>query len=173
MKILNRKRSKLAQQEMVGFVLIVVVVVIAAMVFLVINLRQDSDDVPESVEVLNLISAVNAYTTNCAISYEPNYDNIEDLIVSCADNDICFNLNNTPACDILNSSLVSLMDDLIRTESQISAYQIDILKRNEEIELDLIPRIFKGNCTGSAFEGQKLIPSGVEDIFIRIRLCRT
>ena len=165
-------KNKVGQSEMVGFVLIVVVVVIAAMVFLVISLRQDSDDIPESVEVVNLISTISKYTTDCAISYEPNYESIEDLILSCADNDICFNLNNTPACEVLNSSFVSLMDDLIKTEAQISAYQIDILERSEGVETNLIPRVFTTDCNGTLIKGQQLINGGPEDIVLRVTLCR-
>ena len=96
---MNRK----AQQEMVGFVLIVVLVIIGMMVFLIISLR-DSGEVTDSLEVDNMIGAVMRHTTECAIVFEPQYDTFEDLFKSCYDNDKCDNLG-VDACDYLNESL--------------------------------------------------------------------
>lgn len=161
------RKNKFGQSEMVGFVLIVVVVVVATMVFLIISLRQDSGDIPKSVEIENLVSVVLKYTSDCAIVNEPNYDSVEDLIVSCADNDICSNLDK-PACDVLNRTIVEIMGDLMLTESQFSAYQVDIFEKDRDI---IIPKIFAGNCTGQALRSMQTIPS-YEDISIKITLCK-
>ena len=164
------RKNKIGQSEMVGFVLIVVVVVVAAMIFLVISLRKDSVEILESVSVENLISAVMEYTTGCAIVYEPNYESVEDLIVSCADNEICSNLNK-PACDYLNETLDNLMRGLVLTESQISAYQADIFEKDEETKL--IPMISSGNCAVGVSKAQISIPRAGSDIVFRIILCKS
>ena len=164
------KRNKFGQSEMVGFVLIVVIVVVAAMIFLVISLRKDSGEILKSVDVENLISAVMEYTTGCAIVYEPNYESVEDLIVSCADNEICSNLDR-PACDYLNETLDNLMSGLVLTESQISAYQVDVFEK--EGEEKLIPTVSSGGCSGDVSKAQKLIPTSNSDIVFRIILCKS
>jgi len=163
-------RPKRSQSEMVGFVLIVVVVVVAAMVFLIISLKQDSGDIPESVEVENLVSVVLDYTSECAIVFEPNYDSVKDLIVSCADNDICSNLDKS-ACDVLNSTLVEIISGMMETESTVSAYQIDIYEKDGEA---IIPKIFSGSCTGQALGGLAAIPGpGSKDLILKITLCKS
>ena len=61
---MNKKK---AQQEIVGFVLIVVIVMIGLMIFLVISLR-DTGDPTNSGGVDNILSSIMRYTTDCAIS---------------------------------------------------------------------------------------------------------
>jgi len=73
---------KVGQQEIVGFVLIVVLVVVGLMVFLIISLRDSPVD-DDSVVVVNILDAVMKHTTECAVVYEPDYDNFEDLFKSC------------------------------------------------------------------------------------------
>ena len=70
--------KKRAQQEIVGFVLIVVIVMIGLMVFLVISIRTENE-VTNSAEVDNILSSIMRHTTNCAISYEPDYGTFEDF----------------------------------------------------------------------------------------------
>ena len=165
-------RPKKSQSEMVGFVLIVVLVVIAVMVFLVISIRNDSGDATDSLEVENLMGAVLDYTTDCAIVWVPNYDTIEDLIVSCSENDYCDSLNQS-ACDYLNETLRDVMVDLIGTEATVSAYQVEILEKDEDLEGELIPKIVSGVCEGQALRGQKIIPRTVkDDVVFRVSLCK-
>ena len=65
---------KKGQQEIVGFVLIVVLVVVGMMVFLIISTRTSDDEV-KSVEVGNMLDAIMKHTSECAVVYEPDYDN--------------------------------------------------------------------------------------------------
>lgn len=117
---MNRK----GQNEMVGFVLIVVIVVVALMVFLVISVRKPNEQV-ESAEIENLLSAMLEYTTECAISYEPEYDSYRDLVKDCYNDRKCNNLDKM-ACIYLNQLSTNIMQDLVATESQISAYELKI-----------------------------------------------
>jgi hypothetical protein len=58
-------KNNKAQQEIVGFVLIVVLVMIGLMIFLVISLRT-SPESGESLEVSNMLNAIMKSTTKCA-----------------------------------------------------------------------------------------------------------
>ena len=164
-----RKKNKFGQSEMVGFVLIVVVVVVAAMVFLIISLRQDSGDIPESIEVSNLISSVLKYTSDCEKS-RGNYRNVEDLITGCADGDLCY-VSDTYACDVLNETLVEIMDGAMETEATLNAYQVDVFEKESGEEVIL--RIFSGTCEGDALRHQKNIYTFGGDIVFKITLCKS
>ena len=153
---------------MVGFVLIVVVVVVALMVFLVISLRKPVEMV-ESVEVENLLNAMMMQTTDCAIVYEPNYADVEDLIKSCYENEKCKNLDKM-ACVHLNETLAGLMDGVIATEASVSAYQLEVFYQGE-IEADEIIKLVWGNCSGEVKGAQRVIKAGAGKIVVRLRFC--
>lgn len=158
-----------AQQEIVGFVLIVVLVVVGLMVFLIISIRTSPEDV-KSVEVDNMLNALMRHTTECAVVYEPDYDDFEDLFKSCHQEDMCTNLG-VDACDYLNESLSSVLAAMFDTESDIvEGYQIDFLVKNEGGEKGLL-RIVEGNCTGSLSAAQRNIVSKSDSLIIRMRVC--
>ncbi len=177
-----RKVGKRGQEEMVGFVLIVVLVMIAAMIFLVISVRKGKEDVRDSVVVENMLNTIMRHTTDCAITFEPQYDTIEDLAKSCYESERCSNLGNSLACDYLNETLSDIMEDLVKGDSFVSAYELDITHKasvgdDPEAEGDELLRIFGGgNCTekGSTVSGAlrliNLASSG--DIAVRLRVCR-
>ena len=173
------KLRKLGQQEMVGFVLIVVLVVVALMVFLVISVRKGPDE-KQSVEVGNMLEVVLDYTTGCAIVFEPDYDTIEDLVKSCYNNKRCDNVGEM-ACDYLDETLVNIMEDLMKTESAVNAFQFDVFHRDDEDsgesggEEDSDEEILKiegGNCTG-VVQGAS-VPLNVDsgDLVVRLRICK-
>lgn len=68
--------NKKAQQELVGFVLIVVIVTIIGIVFLALTLAKKQES--NSIEVSNLLQATMYYTTECSSDYGPRQ--VEDLI---------------------------------------------------------------------------------------------
>ena len=105
--------QKHAQQEMVGFVLIVTVVIVGLMVFLIISLN-DSNSSGPSVTADNLLSALMRYTTDCAIVFEPQYEDMEGLFKSCHKNKRCSNLD-TVACEYLNQTLILVTEELIKS----------------------------------------------------------
>ena len=154
-----------AQQEMVGFVLIVVLVMVALMVFLVISLRKPVK-ANESAEIENLLSVLLKYTTECAIVYEPDYDNVKDLIKSCYENKKCKNLDKM-ACDYLNESLGDVMEELMATEAGVGAYNLNIF--HDESGGMLV--LSEGNCSGAVYGAQKMISVASGKIVIRLEFC--
>jgi hypothetical protein len=166
---MNNLRNIRAQQEIVGFVLIVVLVVIGLMIFLMISFR-DSPETTNDVKVDNLLTSLMKYTTSCAIVFEPNYETLEDLFKSCHKGKKCKNLN-IDACEYLNQSLVNVSLSLLKTEASISSYQIDLLEKDSDGET-LIMRVGQGNCTSRSFSAaQKSLVSGSESLVVRMRLC--
>ena len=156
------------QQEMVGFILIVVLVMIGMMVFLVISLRNSPEN-EESLEVGNILNAIMKHTTECAIVYEPDYDNFEDLFKSCHQGDVCNNLNES-ACDYLNESLQVVISDLMKSEASVSAYQLDFFVKDDEGQLGLL-QISDGNCTGNVNSAQRNVVSNSDSLIIRMKMC--
>ena len=160
--------KKQAQQEIVGFVLIVVLVIVGLMIFLIVSLR-DGGEIPESIEAENLLNSIMSATTNCAIPGEPYYYDFEELFKGCYENERCSNLDRM-ACDYLNESLREVVDSLLLSEARISAYQIDFLSK-DELEENGILRIFRGNCTGTAVSAQRNLVSGGDSLIVRIKIC--
>lgn len=154
-----------AQQEMVGFVLIVVIVIIAVMVFLVFSLRGDNDD-SSSLEVENMLSSIFKMTTKCAPVFEPQYDDFEALFKTCYAGGKCANLNKK-ACDYLNESLSDVLIQITKSQATINAYTLDFYTKEGEGIL----RISKGNCTGDTSSALKSISKNSIVLNVKLKIC--
>ncbi len=169
---MENKQNKRAQQEMIGFVLIVVIVTIAAVVFLVISLRNKPAE-QQNVEVENMLTAMFTYTTECAISND-DYDDLEDLLKSCYDNKKCEN-NGKMACDYLEGLLKEIMPDLIKTESQINYYELQAFHRTLEgaNSRNIIKTLVNENmkCSGKIMSAQKNIAVDSGSLIVRLSFC--
>jgi len=135
------KFNKKAQHEIIGFVIIVVIVIVAGLFFLSFSLRRNKTSMQSSAEISNLIEASMHYTTDCAISYIPKYENLQDLIKSCYNQEICLNEQNS--CDVLNKTLEKILNQSLNIgpDSKNKAYTANIFYKylegqnipNEEI----------------------------------------
>ncbi|MDH3352935.1 MAG: hypothetical protein OEL87_00625 [Nanoarchaeota archaeon] len=160
--------NKKAQQEMVGFVLIVVLVMVGMMVFLVISLR-DAPEERGSLQVGYVLDAIMKHTTECAVIYEPDYDNFEDLFKSCYKNDKCSNLG-VSACDYLNKTLREVVGDMMDTEATVSSYQVNFFSKDDTGQQGILT-FYEGNCTGVMSAAQRSIISGSESLIIQMKIC--
>jgi hypothetical protein len=117
-----------AQEEIVGFVLIVVLVAIIAVVFLGIMLRNNSDpSLPENKEIESFQIAVKQYTTNCEFP-SGRFQTIGDLILRCYENKNCAN-NNQNACEVLEQELKEIMESssyIVEEGSRFKYYNLKI-----------------------------------------------
>lgn len=162
------KFDKKGQQEMVGFVLIVVLVIIGMMVFLIISVRNSPEPV-NSLAIENMLASIMKHTTECAIVFEPQYDDFEDLFKSCYGGDECINLRRS-ACDYLNESLRDVVEDVMDSEATVGAYQVDFFVKDSESQQSLL-KIVEGNCTGSVLAAQRSMVYGSESLVVRIKTC--
>lgn len=161
--------EKRGQQEIVGFVLIVVLVVIGLMVFLVIALRGGGKDL-ESVRVSNMLDVIMKSSSDCAIVYEPDYDDFEDLFKSCFKGKRCSNLG-VDACDYLNKSLNDVVESMISSEAGVSGWGIDFLESNDGGEVGIWRMGRWNNCSGRVSGAQRVIVSGGGNLVIRMKIC--
>lgn len=160
---MNRKT---AQQEMIGFVLIVVIVIIGLMIFLLFSLKSPRET--DSIEVENMLNSILRMTTECAVIFEPDYDSYEDLFKSCYENKFCKNLNEN-ACYYLNQSMGKIITELVKSESTISAIQLDFFTKEEENLL----HIMNGNCSESRIiSSQRSVRSSSVNLIIRLKICK-
>jgi len=119
-----------AQQEMVGFVLIVVLVIVGLMVFLMISLRTN-DEVGDDLRVANFLDVLLRHTTECAVGYESNYYNFQELLKSCYKDERCVNLGDISTCDYLNESLANVTKAMIDSEASIGHYEIEYIEMDD------------------------------------------
>lgn len=111
-KISKINKNKRAQEEMIGFVLILIIVAVIILVFLTMSLRKSDKEV-ESYEVEAFIQTLSQSTTSCSTTYYPNYLDVRSLVKACFNEKAC--LSGKPACEVLNETL----NDLIDTSWQI------------------------------------------------------
>jgi hypothetical protein len=159
------KKTK-AQQEMVGFALIVVLVVVISLVLLILYVKKPISK--ENLETENLLASMMSFTSECIIS-PPSYESIEDLIKTCSINsgEKCTNGDN--ACEYLVRLEKDILSSAKKTDNLMNAYQLDIQNKGKPV----IPRVFEGNCISQdrTIGAQRLIKTIDSDISIQIAMC--
>ena len=168
----NFVRQHRAQQEMVGFMIIVVIVMVAGLVFFLISVKQESVET-DSGDLYNFIYSSLAYTTDCAPLVIPQYSSLSDLISECYEGRRCTNLNK-PACEYLNQTLVRILDDFKRTRNDIRGYQLELLYNSTTELRNIISPIQQGNCSsGKIFKAEEKIRSQDTDLIVRFKICKS
>ena len=155
-KILNASPKK-AQEEMIGFVLIIVLVAVIGLIFLGLSLRNPQKEIVESYEVESFIHSFLQYTTDCG-NYRENYLPLQKLISACVDGEIC--LDERESCDVLTSTLTEIIESSWKVEGDrpIQGYELKIVL---EDGTDVIPLITNGNVTkNSKGTSQPFTPLG-------------
>ena len=122
-----------AQEEMVGFGLIVIVVSVVLLVFLVLFISKPSEDFVESYEVSSFISSTLKYTTSCENQFEKL--SVQNLIVLCTEEGRCEDRRN--ACDVLDEVLKVILQSgwKVGEERPLKGYVMSVRLENQEIFL--------------------------------------
>lgn len=92
-----------------GFVLVILVVAVIFLVFLFISLRTKPETELESVEVSQFLDTMLAYTTDCAVDFEPAYSSVQELIAECSRGEIC--TSNKESCDVLSETAEKIIEE--------------------------------------------------------------
>jgi hypothetical protein len=139
--------NKKAQEEMVGFAMIIIIVAVILLVLLGISLSNKKTSGVESYEVESFIQAVLQHTSDCSTDYGLSYDDIGNLIYECDFTQTCE--DGRSACDALNSTLKNILDESWKTgqDRPIKGYVMNITYENHNLL-----SISKGNMT-SNYEG--------------------
>ena len=137
------KLKKRAQEEMVGFALIIIIVAVILLVFIGFSLRKPQKENVESYEVSSFIYSFLGYTTECRDSSNLEHLSIEKLIFYCDNNELCLNGQNT--CDILSATLKEIAEESWKTgeDRPVKRYELKISSKDKEI----IPIIESGKST--------------------------
>lgn len=142
MSNLIEKLRKKAQEEMVGFALIMILVAVILLIFLSFSLSNSDKEIVESYEVESFISATLQYTSDCEDNLE--HLSVQKLIFDCQDNDKCLDERST--CEALNTTLLNIIEESWKVEGDrpIKGYELKIIVDEEEMLL-----LKKGNVTSN------------------------
>ena len=153
-------KHKKAQNEIIGFAVIIVIVAVIGLVFLALSLGRGGVDKKTSIETSDFLQSSMHYTTNCTIDYIPNYKNIQDLIKSCYKNQKC--LNDKMACEELQKTYSEIVRDSFQVSdiSKNKAYKLNIYYEDLDAENnEYIMNFTEGNfidCSSEAGASQKI-----------------
>jgi len=101
-------KNKKAQQEMLGFALIIIIVSVLLIIFIGFSYNKSQDSAQESYEVELFLQSVIEFTTNCSQYSEYDYLPIRRVLFKCINNEECF--DGSSSCQVLNSTLKSIFD---------------------------------------------------------------
>ncbi|MEK6844532.1 MAG: hypothetical protein AABX83_03870 [Nanoarchaeota archaeon] len=164
--------NKKAQEEIAGFVLIVVIVIIISIIILGISIRQDNREIGESRDIYQFLESMMQYTTDCALSYEPAYSKLGELIERCNSGlSIC--ISGKEPCDVARDTLTKMVDSAfyITGETSLKGYEFkSIYSLNNSQNKELIV-VSKGECLGSTRGSELPIHSFQGDISNTLKLC--
>jgi len=155
--MVKTKMSKKAQEEMVGFALIMIVVAVIILIFLAFSLRNSEKDIVESYEVESFIQSILQYTTECRDNLEAL--TIQKLIFGCENGELCE--DGTDTCQILISELEGITEKSwpVGEDRPIKGYELNISSENTKIAL-VKEGVATGNSKGSIqefFKGGSLV----------------
>jgi len=146
------KKNKKAQEEMIGFVLIVVLVTVILVILLGIMLwKAKNSGQVESYKVDSFISAVLSYSSECSTTKQSHLP-IQRLIGECLKKGLCLDVKDS--CVVLNETVSNLVRESWKTENRpVLGYKFTI--GEEGIEL---MEFSHGNTTtkNSRFSSQTL-----------------
>ena len=175
----NKKKTKRAQEEMVGFVLIVVLVAVIAVVFLGISLRKGSDNFSEkSAELGSFLSAVSYYTTGCEIP-KTEFVSLERLVKACNSRELCADSRST--CAVLRETFAEILEStyIVEEGSSVKYYRLEIFTGTETDKREVIGLIENSatgetlTCSGNKIYNSKILNTDNfnEEITIYFEVC--
>lgn len=167
------KLNKKAQEEMVGFVLIVVIVAVIFLVFLGISLMNDKSVSKGSKEISQFLDSTMRYTTGCALNYVPAYASVGDLIKKCYESGDMPCVSGENVCEALDKTLKEIVGASwnIGSESVYKGYKFESVYDNNSSERKSILMISEGNCSGDYRASESYISSSPGIIISSFKLC--
>lgn len=134
-------KTKLSQEEMMGFVLIVILVAVILVIFVGFSLRTEQVENVESYEVESFIQSMLQHTTECRDNFE--HLNLNKLIFACIESESC--IGGEDSCKVLSENLNGITREAWKIENRpLGGYELIILLGEEEIE-----RLEAGNKTNN------------------------
>ena len=144
---------KKAQEEIVGFGLIIIIVAVIFVIILAFMISDNSEKNIESEEVNAYIHSLLQYTTDCETYIE--FMSVEKLIAGCLRKDVC--LDSREMCDVLQETITKISDSSwsVGNKTPVKAYKFEILDKQGEI----ITKTEKGVQTGNSKGAMQNLPN--------------
>lgn len=119
-------RSKKAQEEMVGFALIIIIVAVILLFFLSFAIKKQDKEAIESYEVEGFIHSMLQYTTSCEMNQESNFQSLRKVIQACSQGKEC--LDGKDSCQVLREDAKRIMEESWKTgeDRPLKGYNLDI-----------------------------------------------
>jgi hypothetical protein len=123
-------KGKKAQEEMVGFVVIIVLISVILLVLLSFMLRSPQIEAVNNYEVESFIQASLQYTSDCENQIE--FLSVENLIVYCEEGETC--LDGRDTCEVLNETLKGAIENSwnVKEGSAVKGYKLKIMLNKKE-----------------------------------------
>lgn len=139
--------SKKAQEEMVGFALILVILAVVILVFLSFSLRNKNPTEVQDFETASFVQTLQEYTTTCAIYNPRSFASIRELIRHCSTEEYCY--DGSQSCDVLNETIYEILNNSwsVGEDYPKKGYLLNITYRGEEMlsfSEGNLTRTFKG-----------------------------
>jgi hypothetical protein len=144
-KSINIICNKKAQEEIVGFAMIIIIVSVVLLVFLSISLKNNERETVQNYEIESFIQALLQHTSECRKSDNIEYLSIQRLIFSCNSKEKC--LDGKDSCEVLEKTLKEIFDEYWRfgDERPIKGRKMEIFSEGKELLL-----IQEGNVTSNS-----------------------
>jgi hypothetical protein len=169
-----------AQQEIIGFVVIMLIIVIAGVLFLRFYLKSGSQVLNDDAEIKNFLESSAKYTSNCYIASESKFKTLEELITDCYSNKICSDRRNS--CEVVNETYSEMLNQLWSTGkdskigySGLSFYiSQNISDEDSKIPITGLGPLISGNSSYCAMKktGRDIISNGDQEVVIEFTICR-
>lgn len=139
---------KKAQEEIVGFSMIIIIVAIILVIFLSFSLRPSQKSTVESYEVEGFLNALMQKTSDCRSVDNLKYYSVKELMFQCYSNEQCMDGKET--CNILLNEIGSISNQSwnIGNDSAIKGYSLNISVDGEPLKF-----VGYGNRTRSSKKG--------------------
>src|SRR3989338_7392604 len=158
-------KGKKAQEEMVGFVIIMVVVLVILVIILGLYIRQSSSAQKiDNTEISQFLSSALEYTTNCEVA--GSFLQLNELTQRCYEGKSC---GSESACDITRETFQSLIESSWKFSLGTLSYKFTILNPSGD-EIVILRSYQTETSSSQSIEASKLIPAGSEDILVSLRI---
>lgn len=153
MKIRNIK-NKRAQEEIVGFALIIIMVAVILVVLLGFYLKSTKKQSVQSYEADSFLQSALQFTTDCSDNRESL--SIQKVILKCVSRERCD--DERDACAVLDSTLNSILAESWKTEEDSPISGLELIISSKDIPTIIAP-IKQGITTRNSKSGYQGIPA--------------
>ncbi len=101
-------KTRKAQEEIVGFVMVILLVSLIFLIFLGIYLRKGNAEPTSSIEVSQFLNSLVEYTSDCSLDSGFSYKQIDDLAVKCDEGALCS--SGKTACQVLDDTIKKIIE---------------------------------------------------------------